>query len=267
MERWLEDFKERKVKAKDVFYIREINKNTAYDYVMRYHYLGKAKFFATQCFGLYQKQDNELVGVAAYSLPQGISTLKSWFNLDNDTKNIYELSRLCLFPPLNGTNATSYLLGGSIRMLKKQGYVRAIITLASADRHVGSIYQVCNFKYYGVTNSAKDFYREDGKVNPRGETSKFKGVYLPRSRKHRYCYLLDDTLKINYEEQKKPSINDLIKKECCGGTNIVYDNRFDKYYTCPICTGKLIECDKYGNVLDESKLIDNEVKIEQLSLF
>lgn len=28
---------------------------------------------------------------------------------------------------------------------------------------------------------------------------------------------------------------------CCDGTHIVYDNRFHEYYSCPICTGKLVK--------------------------
>lgn len=166
-----ESFKNREAKAKSIFDIEEITKPEAYEFVRRYHYLGDAKFFCVQAFGLFHKESHELVGVATYSLPQGNVALKGWFNCMNDTKDIYELSRLCMLPILNGTNATSFLLGGSIKLLKKQGFVRAVITLADSSRHVGSIYQVCNFKYYGLTDFKNDFFTNvNGKmrVNPRG---------------------------------------------------------------------------------------------------
>ncbi len=233
-------FRNRAIKAKDIFYISEINKVQAYDFVKLYHYLGDAKFFCVQAFGLFYRKTGELVGCAAYSLPQGNVALKGWFGLDNSTKNVYELARLCLLPTLNGTNATSFLLGGTLKLLKKQGFVRAVITLADSNRHVGSIYQVCNFKYYGLTDQKSDFFRFDGKVNPRGQTKGVRGVWIPRSRKHRYCYLLDKGLKVLYEEEMfMPPKDDFIKAECCHGEGVVKDNRYGEYYTCPHCTGKL----------------------------
>ena len=32
-----------------------------------------------------------------------------------------------------------------------------------------------------------------------------------------------------------------IKPNCCNGTLVVYDKRYDKYYTCPRCVGKCEE--------------------------
>lgn len=231
-------FSHREIKAKDVFYIEEITKPQAYEFVRKYHYLGDAKFFCEQAFGLFAIHGGQLLGVATFSQPQGIAALKSWFGLTNQDKFVYELSRLCMSPSLNRTNATSYLLSGSIRQLKKQGVIKAIITLADSSHHVGSIYQVCNFKYYGLTKKATDFYRADGKVNPRGKCGAWHGVYLPRTRKHRYAYILDDSLKVLYDEQPKPKLNDTHDVECCGGSGKVYDKRFDEWYTCPKCCGE-----------------------------
>lgn len=249
-------FKENKIKAKEIFSIKEIGKMEAYEFVRKYHYLKDAKFFCVKAFGLFYKE--ELVGCATYSLPQGIAALKSWFGLNNDVKNIFELSRLCMLPSLNGSNATSYLLSNSIKELKKQNQLekerikreglvwddnkwvcRGIITLACSERHVGSIYQVCNFKYYGLTKKASDFYREDGKLNPRGKSGSMLGVYLPRARKHRYAYILDKNLIVNYPESSRPTINETLSLDCCGGTGEVYDERYCRWYTCPRCKGKL----------------------------
>jgi hypothetical protein len=229
-------FKERKLKAKEVFTLKEITKKEAYNFILKFHYLGEAKFFSKYNHGIFI--DDVLVGAATYSNPQGISALKSWFNLSNDVQDIVELSRLCVLPELNGSNATSYLLGNSIKKLKTVG-VRAVITLADDSRHVGSIYQVCNFKYYGLTNKKTDFYTYDGRLNPRGETKDLRGVWLPRTRKHRYGYILDPTLKCILTEQDRPNILDTNFYNCCNKTNIVYDKRFNEWYTCPRCTGKL----------------------------
>ena len=232
-------FKAREITAKSIFSIREVSKNTCYEFVRRYHYLANAKFFCVYGFGLYYRDKygtEEMVGCATFSAPQGIVALKSWFGLENDCDYVLELSRLCLLPCLNGTNATSFLLGNSVRMLRKHG-IKAVITLADASRHVGSIYQVCNFKYYGLTDMKVDFYTQDGYKNPRGTVTDKHGVYVQRARKHRYCYLLDKHLKVLYDEQPYPKVTDKFVPTCCNGTKRIYDRRFNEWYSCPVCCG------------------------------
>ena len=238
MQNQIELFKTRQIKAKDIFNIKEIDKTIAYDFIKNYHYLGDAKFFAKFSFGL--NIGDDIVGCATYTNPQGIVAMKSWFGLSNDNQEVLELSRLCMLPILNGTNATSYLLGNSIKMLKPKG-VRAVITLADDSRHVGSIYQVCNFKYYGLTDKKTDFFAADGKINPRGATKDVQGVWLPRTQKHRYCYLIDKDLPLLLEEQPRPTQETIKSYCCCNQTLKVFDNRFKKWYTCPKCTEKIQE--------------------------
>lgn len=235
----IEKFKNREVKAKEVFDIKEIEKNMAYDFVKKYHYLEDARFFAKYCYGLFIGED--LVGVSVFSNPQGISAIKSWTGVDdNSNQSVMELHRLCMLPDLNGSNATSYLLSNSMKMLKQHN-ITLVITLADDSLHVGSIYQVCNFKYYGLTDKKTDFYRSDGKINPRGKTKHLEGVWLPRTQKHRYGFKLHRKAPVVLEEQCRPSFDETNEYKCCGGTNIVYDKRFKKRYTCPKCTGKIEE--------------------------
>lgn len=232
-------FKNREIKAKQIFSIREVDKHTCFEFVRKYHYLAEAKFFCVHGYGLYYRDEyntEEMVGCATFSNPQGTVALKGWFGLKNDCNYVLELSRLCLLPCLNGTNATSFLLGNSMKMLKAHG-IKAVITLADSSRHVGSIYQVCNFKYYGLTDKKSDFYTVDGMKNFRGNTNGRHGVWVERPRKHRYCYLLDKSLKVNYEEQTPPSVNEKYPLNCCGGTHKVYDARFGEWYSCPVCCG------------------------------
>lgn len=236
MEKWIEAFKNREVKAKEIFNIYSIGKIEAYDFVRKYHYLGDAKFFSMFAYGLFH--NGELVGAATYALPQGVYSMKGWFSAENNDRSILELTRLCLLPDLNGTNAASYLLGGSIRLLKKEN-VRAIVTLATSDRHVGSIYQICNFKYYGLTNPKSEFWNYKTQSIIRCKPRLLQGVWINKPRKHRYAYIIDKTLKCNYEEQPRPASDMNIPFSCCGGTKIVHDNRFNVDYTCPICTGHL----------------------------
>ena len=116
----IEVFARREIKAKDIFTIRPIDKTIAYDFVRQYHYLGEAKFFAKYSYGLFHKYD--LCGVASFACPQGSEALHGWFGLPNDNKTVMELTRLCMLPCLNGTNATSYLLGGGDAKAKARGH-------------------------------------------------------------------------------------------------------------------------------------------------
>lgn len=265
----IEQFKNREVKAKQIFVIDEISKTEAYNFVKEYHYLKDAKFFAMYSYGLFC--ENELVGCATYSNPQGAVALKGWFGLDNTDQTVVELSRLCMLPILNGTNATSYLLGNSMKMLKSHG-IKAITTLADSFRHIGSIYQVCNFKYYGLTDSKTDFFtnNKDGKLlnNPRMSTKEVHGVWLPRTRKHRYCYILDKNLKPLYEEQPHPTQKYTISNECCFDNELVYDERFDEWWTCPKCCGKLEKVDDVQIILyDDISLIKGNIKQTSNNLY
>jgi hypothetical protein len=229
----IQAFKNREIKAKKILTIAEISKSQAYNFIRKYHYLEDAKFFSKFSYGLFISE--ELVGCTTYSNPQGISAMKSWFGLPNNDQSVLELSRLCLHPDLNGSNATSYLLSNSIKKLKRHD-IRCVITLADSSLHVGSIYQVCNFKYYGLTNKKTDFYTADGRVNPRGTTKDVRGVWLPRTRKHRYAYTLDKNLKILLEENKeKPFKNQINSYICCKGARVVFDKRFNEFYDCPKC--------------------------------
>jgi hypothetical protein len=232
-------FKNREIKAKEIFTIKEVSKPVANNFVAKYHYLKDAVHpFPKFWVGVFIC--DELVGVAIYGLPQGISAVKSWFGMKNSNTDIIELTRLCMLPVLNGSNATSYLLGNSIKLLKKKG-VRAVTSLADSVKHVGSIYQVCNFKYYGLTDKKTDFFCADGRVNPRGKTKDLNGVWLPRARKHRYCYLIDKNLVVLLKEDTNPKNSETSKTACCNGTNKVFDKRFNKHYTCPKCTGLIEE--------------------------
>lgn len=223
-------FKNREVKAKDVFEVKDMPFDEAYQFIRKYHYLGDVKPFGCRQWGLYC--DGELVGVSMFGSPQGTLTLRGWFG--GNESGVYELVRLAMLPELNGTNATSYLLSYSIRELKKVGG-RAVITLADSQRHVGSIYQVCNFKYYGPTNKKSDFYVfPSGEKHVRGKTKDLQGVWIPRTTKHRYAYIMDRRLKVLYEECAYPQKHDTTEAQCCRD-GVVYDTRYGVAYTCPLC--------------------------------
>lgn len=220
----------------------EITKSQARELVRRYHYLKDKDFTFMYAFGLYV--DGDCVGAAVFGMVGGTSSLKGWFGIGNsreESSGFLELNRLVMRPDLNGGNNTSKLLGGSIRLLKKKG-VRAIVSLADASIHNGYIYQACNFSYHGVTDKKTDFYKYIGdgsfKLNPRGKTKDAQGLWVDRTRKHRYVYLIDKKVNVLYEKLPYPK-GVFFPMNCCNGKTTVIDSRFEVEYTCPVCTGEM----------------------------
>lgn len=225
------------------FYVKEITKKEAKDIVKEYHYLGNKDFLFYKAFGLFNDKD-ELIGASTFGRTNGISSLKGWFGLSNsvdESTGFYELNRLVLSSEYNGKNYGSFLLGRSLRMLKKLG-VKAVISLADSSKHTGYVYQACNFSYHGKTSRKTDFYNyiDDNlfKLNPIGKTCDKKGVWINRSVKHRYLYLIDKNVNVMYKKESYPK-NDTQEIECCSNSQVVYDKRFNMKFTCPICTKEL----------------------------
>jgi len=92
--------------------------------------------------------------------------------------------------------------------LKKDYYVRAVLSYADSRYHKGIIYRACNFKYYGLTPPKKDFYYIDKKGNnrrlQRGSVKGLKGYWTNRPQKHRYLIQCDKSLKINWNADDHP---------------------------------------------------------------
>lgn len=182
--------------------IEPISYNQAYELVNAFHYLGKKRFIGQYAFGIIE--DLQVVGAVVYSPLSVPNSATSAFGLPRGNyPEFLEMSRLVLEPRLNGTNAGSRLIGHSLRMLKKRG-IKAVISYADSSRHIGAVYQAANFGYYGLTPQKNDFYFADGTKLSRGKSKGFEGKWVPRSRKHRYLYLIDKTVQVAWPQEAYP---------------------------------------------------------------
>ncbi len=152
---------------------------------------------------------DKLIGVAIFhglSVPE---TAKGCFGLERTEQGgIFELGRLALNPDYYMKNLTSWFLSRVIKKLRADTYVRAILSYADSEFHVGYIYQAVNFKYYGLTAYKKDFWilQDDGTYikHQRGKLKNLVGEYRPRSRKHRYLMIFDKKLKCKWQVEPYP---------------------------------------------------------------
>lgn len=175
----------------------------------QFHYLSKQgySFRSGYNYGLFYK--DILIGVAIFHTLSVPETAKGCFGLErNKQYGLYELGRLAINPNYYERNLTSWFLSKAIKILRKKTNVRAILSYADSELHNGYIYQATNFKYYGLTDSKKDFWilQEDGtyKKHNRGRIRGLKGEWRERSRKHRYLMIFDKTLKCLWEEKQYP---------------------------------------------------------------
>ena len=197
--------------SKDSYSIQTVDKKTGWELLKKHHYLattGKSVSYKSGFnYGLFK--DGDFVGLCVFTGFLVPELVKGLFGLPREQQQgMFELSRLCLDPSIQGTehNITSWFVSRSIRQLKKDTEVKAILSYADTDHHAGTIYRACNFKYFGTTTPKKDFWvkQQDGthKKLSRGKTKGVEGEWRPRSNKHRFLIIYDKYLKCNWTELK-----------------------------------------------------------------
>lgn len=194
--------------AKTDFSIKLITKSEAGVLLNKYHYLTNISrgFKSGFNFGLFYQ--NNLIGVCIFTgfpVPELSVGLLGLNRSEQD--GLLELSRLCLEPDIQKTehNLASWFVSKCIKLLRKQTNVRIILSYADQAFHTGTVYMACNFKYYGLTDSKKDFYikNNDGSFtkHSRGSVKNLIGEWKERTRKHRFLLIFDSVLNVKWKEQ------------------------------------------------------------------
>ena len=199
---------------KSDFYIDRVGKEEIKELLYTYHYLkDESKDFKSGFnYGLYRNTFTDVlniggsVGCCVFSTLPVPEIAVGAFGLKRDEQEgLFELSRLCIHPEVQKEeyNITSWFVSRCIRRFRKDACVRAILSYADSDHHSGTIYRACNFQYYGLTDSKKDFYYADGTKHSRGSIKGADGEWRNRSRKHRYLMVFDKELKkrLTWEEK------------------------------------------------------------------
>ena len=195
---------------KSDFHIDRVNETEAAELLLRFHYLKDISkgFKSGYNYGLYKNNDfcplniGGIQGVCIFTGLPVPEIAQGAFGLERNEQNgFFELSRLCIHPDTQQSeyNITSWFVSKAIKRLRKETRVKAIISYADSDRHAGTIYRACNFKYCGLTEPKKDFYFSDGTKHSRGKIKGAEGEWKDRSQKHRYVMTFDKNLKLNWK--------------------------------------------------------------------
>ena len=201
---------------KSDFFIDTVKKCEVKDLLNTFHYLkDESKDFKVSpySYGLYRNSVTDVLhiggcsGVCIFtSLPVPEIAVGAFGLQRHEQEGLYELSRLCIHPDTQKDeyNITSWFVSRCIKRFRKDTKVKAILSYADSSHHSGIIYRATNFKYYGLSDSKKDFYYADGTKHSRGSVKGAEGEWRNRSRKHRYLMVFDKQLqkRLTWKEEK-----------------------------------------------------------------
>lgn len=196
--------------------VHEINKDTAVEFVQKYHYSPVMPKLTKHYLGFYC--DNNLVGVLTLGWgTQPRQTINKMFR-SLETKDYYEIGKMCMTDEMP-RNSESQMLSMTIRWLK-QNHPSKLFLYTMADGIMGKcgyVYQASNFLYGGAyltsvymmengeklhPRSTKNLLIENAKMENKSKLFWFTSKYMQsKNIKHiqgymfRYIYPLNDKAK------------------------------------------------------------------------
>lgn len=173
--------------------VQPISYGLAMEIVVAKHYLHRTAP-VSHAFGLFYPNMIEPLGVITYGVSPS-STLLRGICGDDEKNNVYELNRLWIDDRVM-KNAESFLVSRSMKFLDRE----IIVSFADTkQKHLGIVYQACNFYYTGLSSKFKDpkisgieghhaTYAHGMTNEEVVEKYGDKVTFIERSRKHRYIY-------------------------------------------------------------------------------
>ncbi len=141
-------------------------------FIAEHHYSGGCSKTAVYAHGLYRRGEDELLGVAMWLPPTKVAAQS--VNKD-DWRLVLSLSRLVVHPSIP-TNGATFLMGRSIRAIRKIGRFVSLVTYADGFmEHTGAIYLASNWTYVSTNPGTPRWEDGEGRqVSNRSTTTKTK---------------------------------------------------------------------------------------------
>lgn len=140
--------------------IKKTNKDDAKKFLYRYHYIGKLGNNSSP-YGAYI--DDKLIAICSFS---SITRKESAERLGLESRELRELSRLCIHPQYQKKNFASWLISRCIKLIKNEyPHLKCLISFADTTfNHNGTIYKASNWVYDGKTAPSYWYVDRDGYV-------------------------------------------------------------------------------------------------------
>lgn len=145
---------------KEDYYVTDCPLKLGQEMVREYHYAKGGSNTCVYMHGLYRKSDDKLLGVAWWLPPTRVAAesvnKERW-------KQVLSLTRLVILPEVE-TNAASFLMSRSIKLIKKDKRFVSLVTYADEKMgHTGAIYRAANWTYVGRTGPYPAWIDQNGK--------------------------------------------------------------------------------------------------------
>jgi len=185
------------VARKSDYAIRPVPHREGARFIAQHHYARGTSNTAVAMHGLFRRDTGELVGVAHWLPPTknvGASVCSDW-------RGVLALSRLAIAPG-EPQNAASLLIGGSIRVLKRDRRWKCLVSYADLGQgHEGRIYRATNWQDCGLTTArerwvdpktGKQVARKATKDRTHAELERLGFMRAGKSRKRKFVFPLDE---------------------------------------------------------------------------
>lgn len=178
------------------FVVRDVDQTTARALVAEHHYARGGPNTGVFRHGLFHVDNNVPLGVAWWLPPTKIAAQSV---AGEQWRSVLSLTRLVIVPGMP-TNAASFLLGQSIRIIRRNGRWSHLVTYADEGQgHTGAIYRATNWTYVGAGNGDPVWRDVTGRQVSRKSASNSRTVaemralgYVSsgRTRKHKFVMAL-----------------------------------------------------------------------------
>lgn len=160
---------------KIAFRVEQVARKEVSSFVEANHYSGSINgVIADVCFAMFD--GDRMIGAALFGR---MAMAGQWRRFGAQAEDVIELRRLCCTDDAP-RNSESYLIGFTLRWLKKNTQVKAVVSYADAEHnHTGVIYRASNFKLEGFRKGARVIVHEGKQYHDKTIRTKYKGELKP----------------------------------------------------------------------------------------
>lgn len=157
---------------KHAYEVRPCPLADAQQMVRNHHYSKGGSNTAVYTHGLFERNSGKLIAVAWWLPPTRVAcesvNRECW-------KQVLSLTRLVCLPDAP-KNSASFLLAHSVRLIRKEGRFKSLVTYADeSQNHTGGIYRASGWTYVGRTGPYPRWLDRDGKqVAPKATVNRTK---------------------------------------------------------------------------------------------
>ena len=159
--------------------VEKVERKDISEFIEKWHYSGSINgCIADFCYALFD-HNGEMAGAIFYGR---MAMANQWKRFSEKESEVIELRRLCCIDE-TPKNAESFLIGRSLRLLKKEFY-GVVVSYADMEYgHEGTIYKASNFTCLGKKAGAKVIIHNDKQYHDKAIRTKYKGELKPFAKK------------------------------------------------------------------------------------